>query len=472
MSGSIAPPINGLDPSIPLRVGQGVAPLANPLATFGEFANIRNALTQNRAMEAGIKQTETGTSGMQQEQALRRLGLATSILGGILAENPNGVPASAVASAMAGFLTNGLLKREEVAPTLANLPMGDDPQSMAERTQLLRQMHFQGLGIAEQIARTRGVPTTMTNGQDVQPGLMSEQGFRGAGGTVPQFPSRSELATRVPTGVVPPGQPNAGATITGPLGSVTPPELAGPASPFGTGRIPPALRNPGAAAPQAAAGPPNGGNVVTGLGPAATAAAGTTGTGSAAAFQDIATQAVAAKDRLAGLQTMLAEKSKFVTGPGQENIKLGQQVLQRFAPGLASALGITPESLAANESFDKIAARIASSQGAGSDARLSVAQSANPSSKLSEAGVELILKQLIGNEDYIAARAKLADAYPDKTDRAGFEAKIGSNLDPRVFQFARMDAGQRREFFNTLKDKAAFKKAYGWAESNGLLSAP
>lgn len=487
MSGTVTP-LNSLDTSIPLKAGVGVTAPQNPLTTFGQFAGIQNALTQNRALEAGIKQTEQGTSGMAQQQALQRMGAAQQLAGSLILEHPDGIPAEALASTVARGLGMGIFKRDEVGAMLQDVPMGNDPESTAKRTAWAKQFNVQALGILEQVARSRGVPTTMSDGQTVQPGLMGEQGFQPTGAGVAQFPTRSELIGRTQVGTVPEGQPNAGAPITGPVANVTPPSLGGPAvggaSPLGTGRIPPTLRNPaaagtGPAAPTAPAGgvpAPAGsavtGNVVTGLGPAATAAAGATGTGSAAAFQEIANLASGAPDRRAGLQNMLADTGQFVTGPGQDKIKTGQAILQRLSPSVAAFFGITPESIAANESFDKIAARIASQQGAGSDARLGVAQAANPSSKLTPAGVDLILKQLIGNEDYIQARAKLAAAYPNQTDRAGFEAKVGANLDPRVFQFSRMSGEQRRTFFDSLKDKAAFKKAYGWAESNGLLGTP
>lgn len=495
MSGTVT---TGINPAIALQAGQGVTAPQNPLTTFGQFAGIQNALTQNRALEAGIAQTQQSTQGMAQQQALQRLGLLGQHVNSLLLESPDGVPARALAASTAQALTMGLLKRDEVGQVLSQIPMGDSPEEMAERTRMLRQFAAQGLGIAEQTGRVRGNLTMLSNGQSVQPAYVGEGAPRLVGEPIDQYPDRGSLNNRVIVGY----DPITKAPIYGPQAAVTPPSLGGPAvggpggfkgapSPLGTGRIPAALRNPaagggaGALPASGVAGTPAtspttsmpAAGAVTGIvagapGPADVAAASTTGTGSATAFQQIADLASGAPDRRAGLQNMLADTSQFVTGPGQEGIKTAQAVFQRLAPSVSAALGITPESIAANESFDKIAARIASQQGAGSDARLGVAQAANPSSKLTPKGVDLILRQLIGNEDYIQARAKLAATYPNQTDRAGFETKIGANLDPRVFQFSRMTGDQRKTFFDSLKDKGAFKKAYGWAEGQGLLSGP
>jgi hypothetical protein len=308
------------------------------------------------------------------------------------------------------------------------------------------------------------------NGQSVQGGVQgSPMGANpGAislnGPSIPKYISPEAGATRVQIGITPDGKP-----IYAPLASVTPPGMggafSGDTSFANGGRLPPQLRGPNAV--------PNGGAVVTGLGPAQTAAQSTKGTQSAAAFQGIADQGVQAQSQTAILSNMLGDTSQFTTGPGQDWIKTKEAIIQRFAPGIAKSFGVTPDSLAANESFDKFANQLANAQGAGSDARMAVNQGANPSSHLTPAGADSIIRQLIGNSDYLAARAKLAASYPDQTDRPGFEASIASNLDPRVFQYSRMTPEQKGTFLTSMKSgKAAFKKAYGWASQNGLLSDP
>src|SRR6185312_13501903 len=232
---------------------------------------------------------------------------------------------------------------------------------------------------------------------------------------------------------------------------------------LGTGRLPPALRNPAAPAPA-----PQG--VIAGVGPAQEASLTTQGGASAKAFQDIAEHGVQARAQGAILDTMLGDTQQFVTGPGAGGIKSFRSVVQRISPSAAAAFGISPEAIAANESFDKFANQLADAQGAGSDARLAVNQGANPSSHLTPAGVDLIIRQLRGNADYLQARSRLAATYPDQTDRAGFESKIASHLDPRVFQYARMTGEQKANFYRSQADKSAFRKSWDWALTNGLVS--
>jgi hypothetical protein len=83
---------------------------------------------------------------------------------------------------------------------------------------------------------------------------------------------------------------------------------------------------------------------------------------------------------------------------------------------------------------------------------MGVAQSANPHADLSPDGVKTILSQLRGNEDFLQARAKLALKYPNQSDRGGFDASV-SKLDPRAFQYDRMNPAQRSSFLNSMGDE-------------------
>jgi hypothetical protein len=192
-------------------------------------------------------------------------------------------------------------------------------------------------------------------------------------------------------------------------------------------------------------------------GPASVAAQEKTGAASAAAMDDYTTQGVSSKPRAAILDNMLGDTAQFTTGPGQQQIQKLQEIAGRLG------LNIDTKGLSAAESFNKLAAQLASAQqgASGSDARLNVAQSANPHSDLSPAGVDLMLRQLRGNEDYIQARAALAQKYPNKADRAGFETSV-QNLDPRTFQYDRMTPDQKADFYNAMpkSNRASFRKNY------------
>jgi hypothetical protein len=522
MSGSLSTnQLVGPNASIPLAAGQGVTQPVNPLAMAGQIIGLQNGMNQNMLVQAqqasgrayqGAIDPQTGAfdanryrqllaadptaaaaapSGVAQAQsisadqlgqAFRKLDFvntATSSLlqkGNITPQDVYGVLAQGVGS--------GIMSKDEAAKQAMSVPQ--DPAAV---NQWVQQHHFQAMDMATRLQETYGTPSAVNNGQSVLSGVTAPARMGGAfipGTGTPTFPSRAELMGRVPTGV----DPNTGAPISGPIANVTPANLAGPAgAQIGNGAFPSALLNKpaggvttsAAGAPNlvpgapAAPGTPTNGNVVTGLGPAATAALGTTGTTSADAFNNISQQGVRAKAQDAVLANMQADTSQFTTGPGQDKIKALQANLQRFAAPIASAFGVKPESIAANESFDKLAAQIADAQGAGSDARLAVTQAANPSSHLTPAGIDMILRQLRGNAGYLQARQQLAAAYPDKSDAQGFEANVASHLDPRAFQYDQLSPTQKATFLSTISDpkaNAAFKQSYLWARNNGLLGTP
>lgn len=454
-----------LDPSIALQAGTGVAAPPNPLQQVGQVAGIANAFAQNKLL---------GQSLETQQQALAATRMRA--LGGIaipaLKEYDPQNPASAsrvVEALHVGIdsaVANGTLDKGTAEQLYQGIAATKSPQDLMGRVQ---QFALMGIDPNTALSRIYGQPGVMSDNQTVQPGIVRDPmmggGFTPAGQGVPQFLSRSELASRVPG---PPGP--GGAPTTLPLGAVTPPNLAGPAaaSPLGDGRLPPALRNPANPAAPPLASPT--GQVTTGLGPAQSAAQAATGAQGAARFSQIADQGVAAQAQDAILGNMETEIAQFASGTGQDRIKNFQKATLRFAAPVARAFGIDEKSVAANESFDKLAAQIADAQGAGSDARLAVTQSANPGSTLTPEGARLILSQLRGNADYNKARATLAAQWPDKADQAGFEQQA-KNLDPRVFQMLRMTGEQQRTFFENLNkaDNAAIKKAWTWAKENGLV---
>ena len=237
-----------------------------------------------------------------------------------------------------------------------------------------------------------------------------------------------------------------------------------PGAPPGTG-LPSTLRNPAATPPAVPAAAPGS--------PAAPAAApnpaGQPIPVPAASdldyFRDVSARGVASRDRSAQLGNMLGDAAQFTTGP-----LAGIQSKLRNA-GIAIGIpGINVEGQSAQESFNKLASAIALAQGSASDAKLNVATSANPHQELSPAGVQLIVKQLQGNEDYIQARAKLAANY-NGTQRK-FESEVASNLDPRAFQFARMEPAERQTWYKNLKkaDQEAVQKSYNWAHEKGLIA--
>lgn len=178
--------------------------------------------------------------------------------------------------------------------------------------------------------------------------------------------------------------------------------------------------------------------------------------------------ATQAQGQQAMLANMLSDTKQFMPGPYAETIK---NIRARLAP----IFGVNETALAGADSFDKLAAQLSISQGAsvgaGSDARFSVVTAANPHPGMSAAGVDLVLRQLQGNADYIQARQRLAQDWPAKADYNGFVDSV-RQLDPRVFQYERLQPGkQRSDFLDSLdaRDQRTFVAAHKWAEDKSLI---
>ena len=166
---------------------------------------------------------------------------------------------------------------------------------------------------------------------------------------------------------------------------------------------------------------------------------------------------------------MLSEAQGFRPGPGADLAATVKRTILGLGAQFGSTFGVDTDKLAKQESVAKIANQLADAQGAGSDARLRVSEGANPSLHNTPAGLDLIIRQLRGNTDYLRTRQQLAAAYPDKADVEGFESKVGANLDPRVFQYERLQKQQKWDYFQGLTDKDAFIKAHDWAAAQKLI---
>lgn len=342
---------------------------------------------------------------------------------------------------------DGMLTMPEIVRQLSTLPA--DP---AGRKAWLEQHQNQAMSTAQQLELRYGRPIIGDTGQAIVGGTQSPQ--TGAlnippGQGVQKQTGPETNAAMVETYVENPQQPGTYIKVMKPRSA-----LPGASGVVGNGVGDPnpllgGLPNPpmnGAPAAAPLAAPPPGANE------AVTSAASARGGQSATAFKEITDQAVAAKSRGAVLDDMLSDTGQFTTGPGADTIARLRAVAQRLG------VPVNTEGLTAAESFNKLASQLNSSQG--SDARLEVSKASNPHADLSPGGVDLMLRQLRGNEDYAAARARLAATYPDQADRSGFEAKVGAKLDPRTFQYDRMTPPQKATFFKSIADKEAFIKAH------------
>jgi hypothetical protein len=449
-----------LDPTIPLRVGQNVQPYKQP-DIFGNMeraAQIR-ALNNQNALFPG-QQT-------LQQQAITSGDIANQGAQTKLTQLNNAAVNSYIAPAVAkgsnatlDAYTTGLARAQaagfDVSGALADLH-SLDPSDTAGLQTWGKTRLASGLTPSEAVSAALPGATTASNGQSIipmqtAPALSPDRGaMTPVGDDVPVYPSRGELATRTPAGQDANGNP-----IIKPLAGVTPANLAGPAAQptfRNGGRMPPsALMNP--SAPHAAAASPDGTVVLQG--PGAAASQTKAATDSTSAMQDYQNQGGGvSKQRSAVLDNMLGDVNAFTTGPGASQIAKLREIGGRLG------LPVDTSATTAAESFNKLAAQLASAQqgASGSDARLSVAQSANPHADLSPEGVKSILNQLRGNEDYLQARAKLAAAYPHQDKRGDFDTSV-AKLDPRAFQYDRMNPSQKSDFLKNMPDKGTFKTNY------------
>jgi hypothetical protein len=449
------------------------------------------------AMPEAVQQSQ-GLMANQNDLATKQNAYMSSALGAVL-KLPDSQLHYGAASAMNEAVAQGLIKPEDAIRQ--SMQLSNDP---AQLRQQLTQAQMRIMSPGAQRDATYGTPGTLNTGGAAQSGVVAPVDSATPGAFQP---TASQSMTMSPGDVNAPvkiGTDAQGRDIMGTKGQFVRRATASDAgaggnSSLGDGRFPDALRNPNrqpapnaapvaggggqggtpapglAPAPAAPAPIPNaapGGGLAMGVGPAQQAALTERGAASAKGFQDIADQGVQARGQSATLGTMLADTQNFDSGETfWNNLKTK---LMRQTPGTAALMGIKPEQIASLESFDKFANQLASAQGSGSDARLSVAQNANPSSKMSKEGVDLVLRQLQGNADYQQARARLAAQHPDQADRAGFEASTGAQLDPRAFQVARMTTAQRQVYDKSLSptDRAQVRASYNFAHNAGLFTAP
>ena len=333
-------------------------------------------------------------------------------------------------------------------------PQGLDPGQAAARTQWLQsprdypdpanptvtkhgtnETYLKDTGVPDAVIYTGGAPATL----GTQPATPSPLGTGRPPATLlnpnkPQATPITPAPTSTPTTPAPAPAPVSGGGYT--IGG-SPNPLVSPA---------PATSAPVTPAPA----PSTAGTGISGPTPAQVAAAKATeatGTLGPPRFQQEVDAGTQAQNQQALLGNMLADTSQFTTGPLAGIV--GK--VRNLAGNLG--LNINTEAQSAKESFNKLAAGLANAQGAGSDARMNVNISANPHEELSPAGVDMILRQLQGNADYVRARASLAGKYPHKEDYSGFQESI-KDLDPRVFQMSRMTDDQRGTYWKSLDSEA------------------
>jgi len=454
-----------IDPNIALSAGAGVPAPGNPMLMATQAQALATGAANNRLVNINADQAQQTLANDSKNWIAKQV---LSILP-VAAQGPDGAKKAwpMIESALNDGIASGRISQQLANASRDWLHSTEDQGSLVSG---LHRLALNSLDIPTQVQH-------MFGGQD----LVDFGGAKAPVTTTTPFGRAMTGNPQVVTSVGPeinntlsPASQTDLVDVRQPDGSVKQftrlqmAAMGGGAGSLGTGRIPPGLLNGSRPQPDTQGGiKPVGQSAST----ATAASQSATGTASASAFQRIADEGVAARSQDAILGNMLADTTQFVTGPGQDRVKGFQAALTSWAPGIAKSFGIDPKSVASNESFDKLAAQIAGAQGAGSDARLAVAQHGNPSSSLTPQGVDMMLRKLRGNAAYIQARQQAAAAYPDKTDSQGFEANIAKNLDPRAFQLDHMTTSQRGEYLNAMSpaDQEAIKKSYLWAKEKKLI---
>lgn len=484
MSGAVTP--LSVDTSIPLQAGK-IPERPNPFTPVNQLAETWRGINAAKSSDVSLSQ--------QTRQA------AYSAMLPMLAKPPEQWTISEMTSMAARAERSGV----PMAGFLADLAAhgGGDGKALYQNM-VSRIAPFSQTDAGAALTQVAGSPADISTGLGVQSGTRAPAymggGFRPATETQ-VFPSRAEQMGRTQIGTGPGGEP-----ITGPIETVTPSHLLRPGgSPFTTGGayVAPAQRGligpGGLPGGQQRAPVPGGGQIppspgatpmpgspavnpglpvgaaVIGIGPARQSEETARGSSSSGAFQKISDLGTTARTQDSVLANLHNDLQQFEPGPGVEITSHIKKVLSTWGPTIpviGGKFGIDTEKLGAYESFQKLVSQLADAQGAGSDARLNVTIHANPSAALTKPGLDLIIRQLRGNSDYLRVRQQLADQWPDKTDVRAFEAQVGKNLDPRVFQYARMDEHQRRTYFANIKgkrDQDDFKAGYMWARQNQLI---
>lgn len=429
------------------------------------------------SMPAAIGQSQE-LQGQQLDQSAKRNAALTGLLTGALSVDDAHLH-DAAAAAMGQAVESGLLlappgmtQQQFANQALAKLP--SDPTELRQR---LEQRRISLLPPDQQQAAIYGTRPQVNTGGKVQFPVIppaSQGGTPSLDTTVTPEVAGSKVTWTDDKGVEQQGtyaqyaiEHGAGRAVGGAAPAQAPTDssvLADPSLPSGPPLTPAQQQSMAPLMPGSKAAPAqparSGYTATQGPKPGLVEAGNTAGHQSAEAFKGITDQGIAAQSRGAVLDNMLADTSQFTTGPGADAIAKLRAIGNRLR------LNVDTEGLSAAESFKKLAAALNSNQG--SDARLSVSEASNPHADLSPAGIDLMLRQLRGNEDYLQARAKLASTYPDLSDNRGFEAKVGSKLDPRTFQYDRMSPPQKATFFKSLSDKDKFIKAHDAASA--LLS--
>lgn len=505
----------------------------NPLAQVGQIAQLQDAINRNQEFQANrlagqlYQQAVDPSTGQLDTNKLVTLGSQNS---GAALAMPNLVAQAQqrkgeqltqakfvnqyMNQGLASLLSQDNVGQADVVKFLTTakangvLPQQQYDATMQELTQVppdqvrgwLTRHMVAGMDTGNQINFMYGQHTAVNQGNQttlVQAPLSG--GPMRTVGALPNTLTPAERVKQVPGPVGPNGEPTVitqgqYATQTGNADVVT----GRPQSPLGTGRLPPALRNPNAPGGGAPPSAPAGGApqpqttatssqpMQTELGPAQKEALART----AALSSDMANQLTASANespqRQAMLNAMLGDLTQFSSGP---NTPVWSNMMGRMTQVL-SGLGVKApagaDAQASRENFAKMTSQFAQLQaqklGITTNDKLSVAFASNPNEVFTNLGNQGVIHVLQGNEDALQAKnnawvaAQQQGARPEQHSQ--WVNNFNQNFDPRVFWLQRMTPQERSVLFQGMSDADITKLRgnlryainQGWVNPNTLAT--
>jgi hypothetical protein len=444
------------------------------------------------------EQTQRGLAinQAQLQQTQARTGIVNSALAPLMAKGANVTPAD-IYTTVAGLHNAGFPVGESLNDMATTMPQPDPSQANNPKYMQAYGQQLQGW-VTNRFGRTLdpsgqlrafqpNVTTVNTGGstQLIDANPITNPGA--VGSSLQNTLSPAQAVQQVPGPVGKNGQPTvipqaSYATGAGYGGLVagTPGAPGAPAgtSPFGTGRLPPALRNPANAQSNAAGAPvpPGGAPMTVGMGPGQSTAMAATGTEAGDEAANLMHSAQDIPTRQAMLTGMLGDLNNASTGPLTAT---WESMMSRLVQ--AGATGpLSPNTQASRENFAKMASQFAQMQsqrlGAVTNDKLSTSLASNPNQAFTTLGNQGVIHVLQGNEDALAVKnsawqqAQAQGATPDQFP--AWSAQFNQQFDPRVFWVARMAPQERKTLLSrmTLTDRAKFQGSVGTALDNGWVS--
>jgi len=244
MSGTISP--GAIDASIPLRAGQGVTPVQNPLDALGKFSAIQNALNTGQIQKQTIQSNQMSLA--QQQKALAYAHILPAVLGGRINNMAD------LTSYAAGLEHYGINTQPFLADVAQTVTQGSNfvdnlkaqalagvqpPEKAAGAVLPMRSERDVGGQIIPYLEGAPGMPgygNPQQSGPGIERGYTPEQGLQQQ--SVPATTADVEEAARRGVTIVP-GQMILKRTTT----------MVGPSVNPGGNRIPPGALGPGGYAP-------------------------------------------------------------------------------------------------------------------------------------------------------------------------------------------------------------------------------